>query len=485
MSKQTYYIACAIPYVNGAPHIGHALEFSQTDALARYYRNEGYDVLLSQGADQNGSKNYKKAKDLGKDTQVFVDEITASFQSIHKALNISYDRFITTTSPEHKKSAQALWKKINESGAIYKDKYEGLYCVGCESFVTEDQAKQNGGICPNHNQPYERLSEENYFFKLSQYGPQIAEAIKNDVYLVNPVTRKNEILQILNDGLDDISISRPKDKLPWGVPVPGDSEHVMYVWFDALINYLSVIGYPDSPDVAKYWPAQTQFIGKDIIRHHAAIWPAMLIAAGLPLPKRLHAHGFITTDGQKMSKTLGNVVDPFEVINAYGADAFRYYLLRHVPSGDDGDFSWEKFENAYNNELANDLGNLVQRVSSMIQRYQKGTISSVPEPEHDSGAYHEAMGSLQFDRALDFVFSMVQGLNQYIEQQKPWEVAKEDQIHLAEILGYLVGSLLQVSNLLEPFLPTTAETIRKTFGQDMIVAPESSLFPKIYNHTTQ
>ena len=483
--KETYYITCAIPYVNGAPHLGHALEFAQTDALARYYRAQGKDVLLQHGADQNGSKNYKKANELGKSPQEFVDEITASFKSIHKALNISYDRFITTTSPEHKKSAQALWKKINESGAIYKAKYEGLYCVGCETFVTDEQAKQNGGICPNHSQPYDRLSEENYFFKLSQYGPQIAAAIEKNEFVVNPDTRRNEILQVLRDGLDDISISRPKEKLPWGVPVPGDSDHVMYVWFDALINYLSVIGYPESPDFAKYWPAQTQFIGKDILRHHAAIWPAMLIAGGIALPKRLHAHGFITADGQKMSKSLGNVIDPFEVINGYGGDAFRYYLLRHVPSGDDGDFSWEKFENSYNNELANDLGNLVQRVASMIARYQKGAISSVPDPEHDSGPYHEAMENLQFDRALDFVFTQIQSLNQYIEQQKPWEVAKEDQLHLAEILGYLVGSLLQIANLLEPFMPTTAKIIHDSFDKEIITVPETSLFPKIYNHTQQ
>lgn len=257
--KETYYITCAIPYVNGAPHLGHALEFSQTDALARYQRAQGKDVLLQHGADQNGSKNYKKAQELGKTPQDFVDEITASFKSIHQTLNISYDRFITTTSPEHKKAAQALWKKINETGAIYKAKYEGLYCVGCETFVTEDQAKQNGGICPNHNQPYERLSEENYFFKLSQYGPQITAAIEKNEFIVNPETRRNEILQVLRDGLEDISISRPKNKLPWGVPVPGDTDHVMYVWFDALINYLSVLGYPSLRDkVLNHAQAQAQ-----------------------------------------------------------------------------------------------------------------------------------------------------------------------------------------------------------------------------------
>ena len=484
MTKEKFYITCAIPYVNGSPHLGHALEFCQTDVLARYYRIQGRDVILQHGADQHGSKNYKKALELGRDPQEFVDGITQEFMQIHKALNISYDRFITTSEPQHKKSAQAVWKQLDAAGAIYKAQYEGLYCVGCENFVTEEQAKLNGGTCPIHKQTYERLSEENYFFKLSSYTEAIKSAITNNTFFVNPTSRRNEILQVLEKGLDDISISRPKQKLPWGVPVPTDAGHVMYVWFDALINYLSVLGYPDSPDVKKYWPADVQVIGKDILRQHAAIWPAMLLGIGMPLAHTLHAHGFVTSEGHKMSKTVGNVVDPFEVIKGYGADAFRYYLLRHIPSGGDGDFSWEKFENAYNSELANDLGNLVQRVTSMIQRYQQGAIGNIPPPEHDTAPYHDAITSFHFDRALDFVFEMIQGLNQFIEQEKPWDIAKEDDTtHLQEVLAYLASSLIQVAGLLEPFLPETASKIKQAFGSEIIDPGATVLFPKIHNYT--
>jgi methionyl-tRNA synthetase len=485
MNKEKFYITCAIPYVNGSPHLGHALEFTQTDVLARYQRLQGKDVLLQHGADQHGSKNYKKAQELGKDPLVFVNEITEQFKQIHKALNISYDRFIGTTEDRHKKASQAIWKRLDAAKAVYKAQYEGLYCVGCESFVTEEQSKLNGGVCPNHKQPYEQLSEENYFFKLSSYTDAIKEAITTNQFVVTPNSRRNEILQVLEDGLEDISISRPKQKLPWGVPVPGDADHVMYVWFDALINYISVLDYPDGEDFKKYWPADIQVIGKDILRHHAAIWPAMLLGAGLPLAHTLHAHGFITSEGQKMSKTVGNVVDPFEAINGYGADPFRYYLIRHIPTGGDGDFSWEKFENAYNTELANDLGNLVQRVASMIQRYQQGAIGSIPPPEHDSGAYHEAMANLQFDRALDFVFEMIQGLNQFIEQEKPWDIAKEeDTTHLQEVLAYLASSLLQVATLLEPFMPDTASKITQAFGNEIVDPGASVMFPKIHNYTS-
>ena len=479
-----YYITCAIPYVNGAPHLGHALEFTQTDVIARYQRQQGKDVLLEHGADQHGSKNYKKATELNIDPQVFVDQITESFKRIHHVLNISYDRFIATTDPVHERAAQSLWNKINQAGAIYKAQYEGLYCVGCENFVTEDQAIATGNICPNHNQAYERLSEENYFFKLSNYTEQIKKAIQSNEFIVTPATRRNEILQTLEEGLEDISISRPRQKLPWGVPVPNDPNHVMYVWFEAVINYISVIGYPNSPDFAKYWPADIQVIGKDILRHHAAIWPGMLLAAGLPLAKKLHVHGFITNDGKKMSKTLGNVIDPFEAIKGYGADAFRYYLMRHVPSGDDGDFSWEKFENSYNNELGNDLGNLVQRVASMIDRYQQGVIGEIPQPKHDSGPYHEAIQELQFSRAIDHVFETVQSLNRYIELQKPWQIAKDsDETHLQEVLAYLATSILQIADLLAPFMPDTAIKIKQKFASEVVDNSIGVLFPKIHNYT--
>lgn len=484
MTKETFYITCAIPYTNAPAHIGHALEFVLTDVLARYHRAQGKQVLLLHGADEHGSKNYKKALELGLDPQAFADKITAEFVKAHAKLNISYDRFIRTSSPEHHKSAQAFWKQLVAAGDIYKGRYKGLYCVGCETFVSEQQARDNNGVCPIHNQPYEELEEENYFFKLAKYTPAIKQAIETDSFQIVPATRRHEILALLEEGLQDLSASRPKTSLPWGVPVPGDPSQVMYVWLEALMNYVTALGYPKG-DLRIYWPANIQVIGKDILRFHAAIWPALLLSAGLTLPKQLFVHGFVTAEGKKMSKTLGNVVDPFEVIEAYGVDAFRYYLLRHISSGEDGDFTYEKFEHAYNGELANDLGNLVFRVASMIRRYQDGATGELAAHEHDEARYHEALAACRLDRALEAVWNQIQSLNVYIEEEKPWELAKTDTEHLAEVLNYLAGSLLQVADLLEPFLPTTAEQIRALFASGLVPADFKPLFPKIYNYTPE
>lgn len=457
-----------------------------TDVLARYHRKQGKDVLLVHGADQHGSKNYKKAQEEGMEPQVFVDKITDEFSKVHSALNIKMDRFIKTSTEEHKKSAQAVWKKLLDSGNIYKSTYKGLYCVGCEAFYTQSQAAETGNICPIHKQPLEKIEEENYFFKLSNYTDRVKKSIESDEFKVVPESRKHEILSVLNQGLEDISISRPVSKLPWGVPVPDDQDQVMYVWFEALINYISALGYPEG-DFETYWPADVQVIGKDILRFHAAIWPAMLIGIEASLPKVLLVHGFITSGGQKMSKTTGNVVDPFEVMNQYGTDALRYYLLRHIPSTEDGDFTWQKFENAYNGELANDLGNLVQRTASMVTRYQDGVIGNIPEPGHDSGLYIEAMEEFKFDRALDVVWDLIHGLNQYIEAEQPWQLAKEssEQTHLQEVLSYIVGSLMQIGDLLEPFMPTTSENIKKIFASGSVDTSIGVLFPRIHNYTAQ
>lgn len=481
--KSTYFITCAIPYTNAPAHIGHALEFVLTDILARYHRAQGEDVLLLHGADEHGTKNYEAAQKLNKSPQQFVDEITTAFLRAHQTLNISYDRFIRTSSPEHHKAAQAFWQKLEEAGDIYKGRYKGLYCVGCETFVTENQARENGNVCPIHQKPYQQLEEENYFFRLSKYTEEIRQAIETERFKVTPVSRRHEILALLNEGLQDLSASRPKESLPWGVPVPGDDSQVMYVWFEALMNYISGIGYPKA-DFDKYWPADVQVIGKDILRFHAAIWPAMLLSAGLPLPRNLFVHGFITSEGKKMSKSIGNVVDPFEVVAQYGADAFRYYLSRHIPSGEDGDFTWEKFEHAYNGELANDLGNLIFRVASMVKRYQSGVIGNLPDHEHDEARYHDAIAEFRLDQAIESVWEQIQGLNQYIEEEKPWVLAKSDPEHLTEVLAYLASSLLQVADLLEPFLPTTAAHIREIFINGQIPSEIKPLFPKIYNYTT-
>jgi len=287
------------------------------------------------------------------------------------------------------------------------------------------------------------------------------------------------VLQVIHDGLEDISISRPASKISWGLPVPGDSEQVMYVWFEALMNYITVLGYPEHTDFKKFWPANVQVIGKDILRFHAAIWPGMLLGLGLPLPEKLFVHGFINIDNQKMSKSIGNVVSPQDIVTKYNADVFRYYVLRHIPSYDDGDFSWERLETAYNTELANELGNAVQRTAAMIAQYQEGIVGDIPPANHDNAEYWTNLEACKFDRALDEVWDQVRGLNQYIEQEQPWAVAKTgDKVHLQEVLAYQASCLLQIADLLEPFMPETAGKIKHTFEEGVIRPIQGTLFPK-------
>jgi methionyl-tRNA synthetase len=307
----------------------------------------------------------------------------------------------------------------------------------------------------------------------------VKQAIEKNQMQILPQTRKNEILSLINSGLEDISVSRPKDKITWGIPVPGDANQVMYVWFEALMNYITALGYPEHQDFKDYWPANVQIIGKDILRFHAAIWPAMLIGLGLPLPRLLYVHGFITIEDKKISKTLGNVVSPKQVVDKYGVDAFRYFFLRHIPSYEDGDFSWDRLEAAYNSELADQLGNAVSRTAAMILRYQKGLIGNIPPAEHDVDPYRQALEACRFDRALEEVWEQVKGLNQYIDEAKPWEAAKTgDEEHLREVLAYLAGSLLEVAGLLKPFLPSTAEKIEAVFGSGIVKEVPAPLFPK-------
>jgi methionyl-tRNA synthetase len=480
-----FYITTAIPYVNDVPHIGHSLDFTLADVLARYHKQQGEETFFETGTDEHGTKIYQKAKEKGMEPQAYVDSIVPLWQEFLKKLNIESNAFVRTTSPEHEKAAQLVWTQLKDY--IYKGTYEGWYCAGEESFVTPTEAAANNGICPLHNKPYEKLSEENYYFKLSAFGEQIKQSLKAGEFKIYPGFRQNEILGLIDGegGLRDLSISRPKAQLTWGIPVPGDNDQVMYVWFEALLNYISVLGYPDGDNFKKFWPADVWVGGKDILRFHAAIFPAILIALNLPLPKILLVHGHIMSDGKKMSKSIGNVISPIEIINDYGVDAFRYYFLRHIPTIDDGDFTWEKFENAYNNELGNELGNLVQRVAAMINRYQEGVIGDLPRPEHDSGPYHEAVADLRLDRALDEAWVMVRQLNVYLEEVKPWELAKkpEEADHLQEVLAYAAGSLQQIADLLWPFLPTTATTIRHIFEGGTVKPYQGVLFPKIFKHT--
>jgi len=485
--EKKLYITTAVPYVNALPHIGNAIDYLLADIWARYQKQNGHEVRFQVGTDEHGNKIAIKAAESGLDPKSYTDQMYVNFETLMKKVGTSYTDFIRTTDPHHISAVQNIWQTLQPY--IYKGSYEGWYCVGCEAFVSDKEATANNGVCPDHNQPYQRLSEENYYLKTSAFTDKVRESIANDEMQIVPEFRKREFLELMKDGLQDVSISRPKKNLSWGIPVPGDPDQIMYVWIDALANYITVLGYPDQPGWQEYWPADVQVIGKDILRFHAGIWPAMLLGLGLALPKKLLAHGFVNVGGSKMSKTVGNVVDPNEIIDEYGLDAFRYFFSRHIPTLDDGDFTWDKFENAYNTELANDLGNLIQRVASMITRYQSGVIGEAPNGEHDMSVYHEAMESLEFNKAIDEVWLMVRSLNQYIENVKPWEIAKkvgkdsDAEAHLTEVLAYAAGALLQIGDLLVPFLPSTADRIHKTFESGSIVVPEAVLFPKIYKHT--
>ncbi len=472
-----YYVTTSIPYVNGDPHIGFGLEIVMADVLARAARKQNKPTIFSTGTDEHGIKVAEKAAELKLAPKALADQQSQKFRDLCKLLNVSNDRFIRTTDPGHEQRAQIIWKQLEKD--IYKSKYIGLYCKGCEAFVTESVAKENKNICPHHKTPYERVEEENYFFKLTAYSDQIRASIQAGSFEVIPKTRKNEILQLILDGLEDISISRPKEKISWGIPVPGDNKQVMYVWFEALLNYLTVLGYPEHEDFKKFWPANVQVIGKDIIRFHAATWPGILLALGLPLPEKLFVHGFINVNNQKMSKSIGNVVSPDEIVKKYSADVFRFYILKHIPSYDDGDFTWEHLEQVYNNELGNELGNAVQRTAAMISNYQNGLVGDIPPPNHDNAVYWEAIENCKFDRALDHVWEQVRGLNQYIEQQKPWQIAKEDdKDHLQEVLAYQAGNLVEIAELLEPFMPETAAKIKHTFEEGVIRLSKETLFPR-------
>lgn len=472
-----YYVTTSIPYVNGEPHLGHAMEFVMGDVLARHARSQKRPTLFSIGTDEHGGKIAEKASELKLTPQALADQMSQRFRDLAKRLNVSNDRFIRTTDKPHEQRSQIIWKAL--AGDIYKSKYVGWYCTGDEEFFTEAQVKANNGICPDHNRPYEKLEEENYFFRLSKYTEAVREAIESGNFQILPDVRRNEILSLLNEGLEDISISRPKDKIAWGIPVPGDTTQVMYVWFEALMNYITVLGYPEHEDFKKFWPANIQVIGKGILRFHAAIWPAMLMGLGLPLPKQLYVHGYVTVDSKKMSKSLGNSVSPNEVIDKYGPDAFRYYFLRHIPSYGDGDFTWETFDAAYNNELANELGNAVQRTAAMVQKYQNGLIGDMPAPAHDTARYEVALEACRFDRALDEVWEQVRGLNQYIDEEKPWQIAKAgDADHLREVLAYQASCLLEIADLIDPFMPETAGKIRVAFSEGIVRPIEGTLFPK-------
>jgi methionyl-tRNA synthetase len=481
------YITTAIPYVNANLHIGNMLDYIYADIWTRYQKQNGKQVRFQVGTDEHGNKIAAKAAELGLEPKAYTDQMFAQVEPLIRKVGTEYTDIIRTTDAHHVAAAQWIWQKLQPY--IYKGTYEGWYCTGHEAFFTDKEVQANNGVCPDHQKPYERVSEENYYLKASSFTDKIREAIEHDRIKIVPEFRKKEFLELMKDGVKDFSISRPRKSLSWGIPVPDDPDQIMYVWMDALANYITVLGYPDHPEWADYWPADVQVIGKDILRFHAGYWPAMLLGLDVPLPKTLLVHGHVNVGGVKMSKSLGNVVDPNEVIDTYSVDAYRYFFSRHIPTQDDGDFTWEKFETAYNTELGNDLGNLVQRVSSMITRYQAGVIGDAPQAEHDMTPYRDAMNSLNFNEALDHVWMMVRSLNQYLESVKPWEVAKtretdpDSAAHLTEILATAVGTLMQIADQLVPFTPHTADVIHKMFETGVVVPQEGVLFPKIYKHT--
>lgn len=464
------YITTAIPYVNGVPHLGHAMDYLLADTLRRYLMRSGMDVRLQAGTDEHGSKVFQKAEEAGIPVQEFVDINAQKFQDFIHSLGVEYTDFIRTTDSKHEQRCQEIWRRLESH--IYKDTYEGWYCQGCEGFVTEKEYEENDGVCPDHKKPYIRLSEENYYLRISDFKEKMREAIESDDMKITPKGRKKEFLNLLAD-MPDVSISRPKKQLTWGVAVPGDDSQVMYVWIDALANYITVLGYPDE-DISEWWPAETQIIGKDILRFHAGIWPAILLGLELPLPKNLLTHGYITVNGEKMSKSVGNVVDPQEVLAKYGVDPFRYYFLRHVSTTDDADYSEEKYTAAYN-ELANDLGNLVQRLATLCA---KNDILGSKSTRQQDDKFDELMSKYDFNIAFDYVWSKVQGLNKRIDVEKPWALAKSDPDKCREVLGALVRDVLEVADVLSVFIPDTSEKIIKIFSAKKITPPETPLFPR-------
>lgn len=462
-----FYITTAIDYLNGPPHLGHALEKIQADAIARSERLAGKEVYFLTGTDDHGIKIVRSAETAGKKVRDFADANADKFIKLVKSLNISSDDFIRTSDQKrHWPGAQKLWQKLLEAGDIYKSKYKGYYCVGCEAYVTERDLVN--GKCPYHDKEPEFIEEENYFFKLSKYSKEIKNKIKNDELKIIPRSRKNEVLSMMDGEIFDISFSRPREKLSWGVPVPNDDFQIMYVWCDALSNYISALGYGTENDLKfkKYWPADMHIIGKDILRFHAIVWPAMLMSAGLDLPKRIFVHGFILSGGKRMSKTAGNVIDPFELINEYGTDAFRYYFLREITPFEDGNITREKFKEVYNANLANGLGNLVARIMKMAESYLDSSVG-IPQKDGESmfvnsyNDYKKLMASFELNKAMDIIWNFISQIDLHIQKEEPFKLFKTDPEKAKAIVEHLVYDLYEVAMMLRPFMPETSEKILK------------------------
>ncbi|HEY9584413.1 MAG TPA: methionine--tRNA ligase [Candidatus Paceibacterota bacterium] len=473
MSK--FYITTPIFYPNANLHLGHAYTTTICDILARYHRLAGDKTYLLTGSDENTEKVVRSAKSVGKETKEYLDEITANFKGLFSKLEISYDQFIRTTDEvNHYPGAIELWNRIVKNGDLEKRSYKGLYCVGHEAFITEKDLMD--GKCPDHNEAPEVLEEENWFFKLSKYTGVIKEKITSNEFKIVPESRRNEILAQLDRGLEDVSFSRPASKVSVGIPVPNDPSQKIYVWCDALSNYITALGFGRKEDglYKEFWPADVQVIGKDILRFHAAIWPAMLLSAGLPLPKTLLVHGFITSGGKKMSKSLGNVIDPIELINEYGAEAVRYYLARHISPFEDGDITKESFKNAYNADLVNGLGNLVSRVMRMASQYLDKPVDLSDKRQPTS--LSEWIDKFEFHNALIACGSDMSIIDELIQKERPFEIVKTDKEKAKLRVSYYLKEIYRISENLEPFMPETAKEIQRLIKENKM--PEKPLFPR-------
>ena len=473
MSKEGhFYVTTTLPYVNADPHIGFALELVQADVLARYNRLIGNKVLFNTGTDEHGQKIYQKAIEQDIDPQDYVDEYSKRFKELRGALNLSYNNFIRTTDKDHVKAAQEMWRKCEEGGDIYKADYEIKYCVGCEMEKTDSELED--GRCALHpNKEIEIRKEENYFFKFSKYEKELMKLYESGDNFIVPKNRLLEMKNFVESGLKDFSISRLKEKMPWGIPVPGDDEHVMYVWFDALTNYIAAAGWPENKSgFDKWWPA-VQVAGKDNLRQQGAMWQAMLLSAGLPNSKQVLIHGFITSDGKKMSKSLGNVVNPFDLVEEYGAEAVRYYLLAKISSDKDGDFTTERFEEVYQSDLANGLGNLLSRVTAMAEK------SEWQFPKREEYGINLMVGekieNFEFSKAMEIIWEDIRSADRYINEEKVWELEGEDQ---AEALDLLINKMRQIAMDLTPFMPEISKKIQKRLEGDKIKKSEG-IFPRL------
>ena len=479
MQEKKFYITTAIDYVNAKPHLGHALEKVQADVLARYHRLLGESVLFLTGTDENSLKNVKAAEKVNRGVKDFVDQNARRFYELKDALNLSFDDFIRTTQERHIKGVRKLWSASKKD--IYKKKYQGLYCVECEEFYRESELVN--GLCPIHKIKPELVEEEDYFFRLSKYQEEIKKLIQEDKIKIIPKSRKNEVMSFINSGLEDICVSRSAKRAHnWGIDVPSDNSQKIWVWFDALSNYITALGYGESSQKFQEWwqgnENKLHVIGKGITRFHAVYWPGFLLSAKLSLPNTIFVHGYITSNGQKMSKSIGNVVDPFDLVRKYGTDAVRYFLLREIPSTEDGDFTQEKFENRYNGDLAFGLGNLVSRVLTLAAKpaYKFPSVQiadSKVQAEIDKTKrnYKQALEEFKFNEALKAIWALIGFCDKYIEEEKPWENINNK----LSIINDLLLAIENIAELLKPFLPQTSE---KIFNQLKARKPEP-LFPRI------